>query len=258
MIRVHLSLSEVYSVRVLKAASLLFSAAESDHDALQARLNDAQQGPLKRVAVPARLHELPALLVETGQPLWSGTCTTQRHVRTRRIVCVYSRLVCVMWTFFNVGPQLIFAGALLKGFWEFDWTSAEIPEKNPKGVDVNRVIILSCHNIVTKHKLVILHRIKINVYTWIDFKAPVNSSGAMWMGVPTMLPDIMASGLQKPRSVIFARFCLSNWKRNERHQHQMLRYSFWTVITDFTNISSLLLSCFTSSISHGTCLLLVK
>lgn len=33
------------------------------------------------------------------------------------------------------------------------------------------------------------------------------------MGVPTMLPDIMASGLQKPRSVIFARFCLSSWRK---------------------------------------------
>lgn len=39
---------------------------------------------------------------------------------------------------------------------------------------------------------------------------PVKSSGAMWMGVPTMLPDIIASGLQKPKSVILARFFLSS------------------------------------------------
>lgn len=31
-----------------------------------------------------------------------------------------------------------------------------------------------------------------------------------------MLPDIMASGLQKPRSVIFARFCLSSWRGREK------------------------------------------
>lgn len=48
---------------------------------------------------------------------------------------------------------------------------------------------------------------------------PVKSSGAMWMGVPTMLPDIMASGLQKPRSVIFARFCLSSCPQKTAHFH---------------------------------------
>lgn len=49
---------------------------------------------------------------------------------------------------------------------------------------------------------------------------PVNSSGAMWMGVPTMLPDIMASGLQKPRSVIFARFCLSSCPQKRAALHE--------------------------------------
>lgn len=33
------------------------------------------------------------------------------------------------------------------------------------------------------------------------------------MGVPTILPDIMASGLQNPKSVILARFFLSSCRR---------------------------------------------
>lgn len=43
---------------------------------------------------------------------------------------------------------------------------------------------------------------------------PVKSSGAIWMGVPTMLPDIMASGLQNPKSVILARSCLSSCQQS--------------------------------------------
>ena len=43
---------------------------------------------------------------------------------------------------------------------------------------------------------------------------PVKSSGAIWIGVPTMLPDIMASGLQNPKSVILARFCLSSCQQS--------------------------------------------
>lgn len=39
---------------------------------------------------------------------------------------------------------------------------------------------------------------------------PLNSSGAMWMGVPTIDALIIASGLQKPRSVILPRLCSSN------------------------------------------------
>lgn len=39
---------------------------------------------------------------------------------------------------------------------------------------------------------------------------PEKSSGAMWIGVPTMEPDIMASGLQNPKSVILPRFLASN------------------------------------------------
>lgn len=44
---------------------------------------------------------------------------------------------------------------------------------------------------------------------------PVKSSGAIWMGVPTMLPDIIASGLQNPKSVILARFCLSSCQKEQ-------------------------------------------
>lgn len=47
-------------------------------------------------------------------------------------------------TFFDVIPELVLTGTFLKGFREFHWTSAEVPEEDPKGVDVNRVIILSC------------------------------------------------------------------------------------------------------------------
>lgn len=40
------------------------------------------------------------------------------------------------------------------------------------------------------------------------------------MGVPTMLPDIMASGLQKPRSVILARFCLSSCTEEQTQRYE--------------------------------------
>lgn len=49
-----------------------------------------------------------------------------------------------LFTFFNVIPELVLAGAFLKSFWEFHWARAEVPEKDPKGVDINRIIILSC------------------------------------------------------------------------------------------------------------------
>ena len=41
------------------------------------------------------------------------------------------------------------------------------------------------------------------------------SSGAMWMGVPTMVHVIMASGLQNPRSVRVPRFWLSSCERRK-------------------------------------------
>lgn len=47
-------------------------------------------------------------------------------------------------TFLDVGPQLVFTGAFLKGFWEFDGAGAEIPEEDPKRVHVDGVIVLSC------------------------------------------------------------------------------------------------------------------
>lgn len=50
----------------------------------------------------------------------------------------------MLFTFFNVIPELVLTGAFLKGFWEFHWTSAEVPEKDPEGVNIHRVIILSC------------------------------------------------------------------------------------------------------------------
>lgn len=46
-------------------------------------------------------------------------------------------------TFLDVGPQLVFTGALLEGFWELDGAGAQIPEENPEGVHVHGVIVLS-------------------------------------------------------------------------------------------------------------------
>lgn len=112
-------------------------------------------------------------------------------------------------TFLDIIPQLILAGAFLKGFWEFDRTRAEVPEQDPKGVDVHGVVVLPCKKRQWSSMRRVLHAAGGRAG---DGTVPVNSSGAMWMGVPTMLPDIMASGLQKPRSVIFARFCLSNFR----------------------------------------------
>ena len=51
-----------------------------------------------------------------------------------------------LFTFFNIIPELVLTGAFLKGLWEFDWTSAEVPEKDPEGVNIHRVIILSCQD----------------------------------------------------------------------------------------------------------------
>lgn len=39
---------------------------------------------------------------------------------------------------------MILAGAFLKGFWELDGAGAEVPEEDPEGVDVHRVVVLSC------------------------------------------------------------------------------------------------------------------
>lgn len=65
-----------FLVRVLQAAALLLgvAVAHPHHDALQAGLHDAEQGPQGGVPVPAGLHQLPALLVETGQALRPGSC----------------------------------------------------------------------------------------------------------------------------------------------------------------------------------------
>lgn len=41
----------------------------------------------------------------------------------------------------------------------------------------------------------------------------------MWTGVPTMLPDIMASGMQKPKSVSLALSSASNWTEHQSGFH---------------------------------------
>lgn len=68
---------------------------------------------------------------------------------------------------------------------------------------------------------------------------PVKSSGAMCIGVPTMLPLIIASGLQKPRSVNLARFSLSSWNNIMEEiykQFWIQRYGFLTVFKLKNNI----------------------
>lgn len=47
-------------------------------------------------------------------------------------------------TFFDIVPELVLAGAFLKGFWELDRTSAEVPEEDAESINVYRVIVLAC------------------------------------------------------------------------------------------------------------------
>lgn len=47
-------------------------------------------------------------------------------------------------TFSDVVPELVLAGALLEGFWEFDRTGAEVPEEDAESINVHRVIVLPC------------------------------------------------------------------------------------------------------------------
>lgn len=46
------------------------------------------------------------------------------------------------FTLLDVVPQLILAGAFLKGLWELDGPGAQVPEEDPEGVDVHRVVVL--------------------------------------------------------------------------------------------------------------------
>lgn len=46
------------------------------------------------------------------------------------------------FTLLDVVPQLVFTGTSLKGLWKLDGTGAQVPEEDPKGVDVHRVVVL--------------------------------------------------------------------------------------------------------------------
>lgn len=87
-----LLVSLFFLVWVLQAAALLLgvAVAHPHHDALQAGLHDAEQGPQGGVPVPAGLHQLPALLVETGQALRPGSCR-EATVRCSKWDCAASR-----------------------------------------------------------------------------------------------------------------------------------------------------------------------
>lgn len=92
---------------------------------MQAGLHDSEQGSLGRVAVPAGLHQLPALLVEARQPLGSGTCTRGGGGGRKKAAGYQPGKESRehMWglvTFPDIVPELVLAGAFLKGFWEFD------------------------------------------------------------------------------------------------------------------------------------------
>lgn len=76
----------------------------------------------------------------SGREPESSTHTEITQSSQRRVNAI-QRLALV--TFLDVGPQLVFTGAFLKGFWEFDGAGAEIPEEDPKRVHVDRVIVLS-------------------------------------------------------------------------------------------------------------------
>lgn len=47
-------------------------------------------------------------------------------------------------TFSHVVPELVLAGAFLKGFWEFDRAGAEVPEEDAESINVHRVVVLPC------------------------------------------------------------------------------------------------------------------
>jgi len=54
---------------------------------------------------------------------------------------------------------------------------------------------------------------------------PPNSSGAMCIGVPTIVQVIMASGLQKPRSVRRPLLLLSSWMGEQITPHNIFTYN---------------------------------
>lgn len=49
-------------------------------------------------------------------------------------------------TFSDIVPELVLAGAFLKGFWEFDRAGAEVPEEDAESINVHRVVILPCQD----------------------------------------------------------------------------------------------------------------
>lgn len=76
------------SSRVVQASAGPLGAhlAEALHDALQHGLDDAQERPLRGVAVPAGFHQLPALLVEHREALWAGPWGKAREQQSRGVV----------------------------------------------------------------------------------------------------------------------------------------------------------------------------
>uniref|UniRef100_A0A1I8JPP6 Fibronectin type-III domain-containing protein n=1 Tax=Macrostomum lignano TaxID=282301 RepID=A0A1I8JPP6_9PLAT len=86
--------------------------------------------------------------------------------------------------------------------------------RTPRFTDVHSTsLVVHCSKLYGR-RTVPAHRYQNRMpkaYTSTDESyTPLNSSGGMWIGVPTMLPLIIACGLQKPRSVSLARLRLSS------------------------------------------------
>lgn len=82
-------------------------------------MDNAQERPLGGVTIPTGLHQLPALLIKHRKTLRTGPSA-------------------------HIIPEMVFARTPLKCLRELDRAGADIPEKDPKSIDVHRIIILSC------------------------------------------------------------------------------------------------------------------
>lgn len=109
------------SSRIIQSSVRWFrtALAEAVHNASEHRLDDAQERPLQGVAIPTRLHQLPALLIKHRKSLWTGPSA-------------------------HIVPEMVFASTPLKCLRELDRAGADIPEKDPESIDVHRIIILAC------------------------------------------------------------------------------------------------------------------
>ncbi len=91
-------------------------SADSLENQVQSHDDVPHQGPLQGVPAPARCHQLPAVRVEPGQPLWSQPLAHGR-------------------------PELFLVAAGIKRPWEFGVVGADVPEEDSEGVDVDGIVV---------------------------------------------------------------------------------------------------------------------